>query len=248
MLGLTRFLQNKNKYPEIFKDGTLHLSLTRQCNAQCAFCSNNKTPNQGSTMPKTWLYKYFLPLYQQAKLIILTGGECTSIQEGLRFCKFIYTNYPNLSIVLQTNGIAFNQEWQKLAIANLMYVKFSLNAAIMSTYCRGVWPGASGKKAFQATQKNLHAYILRLKKQKRLVFAPGLSMVINKNTAKEIRPFIKMSLEIKATACFFYFDIKENDLSSGTFASPQTSIPALIELLKISRLLRKSYISIMIFF
>lgn len=240
MLSISALLKNKKKLIS-FKDGTIHLALTRECNSHCSFCCNKKEPEINQTIEPLWLYEHFKPLYKQAKFMILTGGECTSIPEGLNFCKFIYSTYPNLSILLQTNGIAFTKDWQKMAAENLMYVKFSLNASTPKRYTKNVWKGSAGEKAYLSTRKNLLSYLQILKHKKRLMFAPGLSMVVNKNTAQDIESFITLALKIKAGACFFYFDIKENNVHTSNFSSTETSLPALIELLKISRLLRKKF-------
>jgi hypothetical protein len=76
------------------------------------------------------------------------------------------------------------------------------------------------------------------------VFAPDVSMVINADTACDVRDFVKYALATGLSHVGFFFDYTENDMSSDCFGRPETSRPALRELMKIERVLaRKFFVS-----
>lgn len=187
------------------------------------------------------MYEYCKPLYEQIKILCLTDGEFTADQESYPFCKFISREYPGLTILTESNGIAFDQKWQELASDNLFFTSFSVNAACGDTYARGVWnPAIGGQTVYSQIKTNVLAYIDKLRVKGRIAFAPAISMVINKDTSCDVRAFVRMALEWQAWGAAFYFDVEENNYGHR-FGCPETSLAAAKDLMKIKRVLNTKF-------
>lgn len=235
---------NKNKQLiSNMKDGILRMRITNQCNAKCRYCGIQfwNKEKQNMSMDSKVLYEYCKPLYENIKIILLTGGDPLIAKESFRYCEFISEKYPEITMMLESNGIAFDEKWHNLAMKNLMKTHFSINASNNVIYQKGCWSGDSGKSAYLKSEKNIEAYLDILKKNKLGVFAPSFSMVINKDTACDLKDFIKKSLKLNAQYCMLYFDYTENDMMSDYFGCPEISRHVLKELMKIERVLAKRF-------
>jgi hypothetical protein len=188
-------------------------------------------------MRKEVLYNLCRPLYGQIKILLLTGGEPLHDKESFPFCKFMCENYPQVTITLETNGIAFSREWQELAAENYMRVHVSVNASNEDIFTGGCWSGAGGATAFRMLTKNIEEYMEVLREKELEIFSPDISMVINKDTASDVRNFVRYALSIDLHSCKFFFDYTENDMNGECFGIPETSRPALFELMKLERVL-----------
>jgi sulfatase maturation enzyme AslB (radical SAM superfamily) len=185
------------------------------------------------------LYEYCRPLYEQIKILLLTGGDPLITKESLPFARFMSTEYPAITLYLETNGIAFNDEWQRLAMNNLMKVHISVNASNEDVFEKGCWNEGGG--IYRKIIQNIRQYMALLREHKLEVFAPDVSMVINKDTAHDVRDFVRFSLEEGLHHCMFFFDYTENDMTGNYFGCPDTSRPALKELMKLERVLAKKF-------
>ncbi|MDR0529365.1 MAG: radical SAM protein, partial [Zoogloeaceae bacterium] len=224
------------------EDGLLRIRITNQCNAQCRFCGIRAWPKheQSMSMDKTVLYEYCKPLYEKIKILLLTGGDPIAAKEGFNFSRFISENYPRVTLFLESNGIAFTKKWQELAKDNLCTTHFSINGSSAQIYEAGCWASPGGK-AYNKTLGHIESYIALLRQSGLEVFAPDISMVINKDTASDVRAFVRKGLEMGVRFCLFYFDYTENNMASPYFGRPETSRPALAELMKLERVLAKKF-------
>jgi len=232
-------LQKNSRLYSTLNDGLLRIRITNRCNAKCRYCGVQFWPEavRKLDMRSEILYEYCKPLYEQIKILLLTGGDPLIAKESIPFCTFISENYPQVTLALETNGIGFTEKWQQLAMKYLMKVHFSVNASNEDIYSKGCWEGDAGRKAYQKMTQNLREYMKLLRENGLEVFAPSVSMVINKDTAGDIRNFIKYALAEKLRQCTFYFDYTENDMTGNYFGEPETSRPALYELMKLERVL-----------
>lgn len=177
--------------------GHLHLQITSRCNMRCSFCYQKDWDQQrlaSADMPSEWIYEYFRPLYERVQEINVFGGEVTAIPEGFRCLSFLAEKYPHVTLHLESNGLAFNEKYQDLAVDNLMYVSFSVNAATPQTYARAIWP-QGGEKAWNTVHENIDNYIRKLRAANLAVFAPVITMVVSPETAHEIYDFVVMGLK-----------------------------------------------------
>lgn len=225
------------------KKGLLRIRITNKCNSKCRYCGIQfwSKENQQLSMDPKILYQYCKPLYEKIKILLLTGGDPLIAKESYGYCEFITKNYPALTLYLETNGIALSSKWQELSMKNLANVHISLNASNEKTYQDGCWAGEAGAKAYRKLHENLSNYMKLLKENDLEVFAPDVSMVINKDTASDIRNFVKYSLELNLKFCMFFFDYTENDMCSAYFGYPESSREALRELMKLERVLAKKF-------
>jgi len=217
----------------------LRIRITHKCNARCRYCGIRfySKELQKMSMKREVLYEYCLPLYEQIKILLLTGGDPLASEESFPFCSFISGNYPQITLLLETNGLGFTEKWQRMAAENLMKVHISLNASNEEVYCQGCWAGEQGRNAWQGISKNIRDYMSLLREKGLDMFAPDVSMVINQDTAADVRAFVKYALAEGLHHCGFYFDYTESNMSNDYFGQPETSRRALNELLKIERVL-----------
>ena len=233
---------NNDNLSSMLKDGLLRLRLTDRCNARCVFCGLHPHEIEHPLdMDQEWLYKYCDPLYKQIKLLLLTGGEPTIYKGAFDYAAYISREYPHITIIIESNGLAFDRKWQELAADNLFRIHFSINAARSETFCKGVWCDNGAEQAFAQTASNVKAYVNLLQEKNRLAFAPSVSMVVNRHTAADIRLFVKSALELKAKQCFFFFDYSENQMNQLHFACPEVMRPALLEIMKLEKVLKGKF-------
>lgn len=147
-------LKDKSLDIEIPNNLILHLGFNANCNCRCKFCSQgDQRFIKKELIDQDLLYKHLLPLYPKTKFLIPTQGEITCVSEGYDYIKWIDENYPQINISIESNGIAFNEKWQDLAVKNLMNVHFSVNAISNETFLRTVWGDIGGEKVFEKIEK-----------------------------------------------------------------------------------------------
>jgi predicted Zn-dependent protease/SAM-dependent methyltransferase/sulfatase maturation enzyme AslB (radical SAM superfamily) len=220
------------------QDGLLRVRITNKCNAKCRFCGIQSWDEKlrSTSLDKAMLYEYCKPLYEQIKILLLTGGDPLASEEGFEYARFLSRNYPRITIFIESNGIAFTEKWRQLAKDNLFTTHFSINASNAQVFEAGCWASPGGA-AYVKALKHIESYIDVLRRDGLDVFAPDFSMVINKDTASDIRDFVRKALRMGARFTMFFFDYTENDMSAPYFGRPETSRPALEELMKLERVL-----------
>ncbi len=186
-----------------------------------------------------------VPLYEKIKMLSLCGGEITIYKYGLELGELINKKYKNITIVTESNGINFNEHWQKLAVEGLWSTNFSINGSSWEIYRKACWKDDCAKTAYEKAQKNIKNYITKLKEKNWECFAPSVSMVINKDSASDVYNFCKYALEIGARKINYYFDHRENRLGGVRkvpyFANPDISRPALRTLMEMERVLARKF-------
>ncbi|MBQ2983377.1 MAG: radical SAM protein [Candidatus Gastranaerophilales bacterium] len=244
--NLTYFIDKNNPlYKAQIKDGYLRLLLTHRCNAKCDFCPHWKWSEDKlkQELSHEFIFDQCKPLYSKIKMLSLCGGEVTIYKHGIEFGEFINKNYPHITVVTESNGINWNEKWQKNAREGLWSVNFSVNGSNEEVYHKSCWREEDYHVPYQKTQENILNYIKSLKECGHGVFAPGVSMVVNKDSADDIYAFAKYALTIGARRITYYFDNQESDLSScrttKNFKYPEKSLPALRTMMEIERVLAK---------
>ena len=241
--------ENDINSPDLFTDfenGIVRIRTTTLCNSRCRFCiyghRNDPKALHPQDMKPEWMYKYLVPLYEKAQIIILTSAEAIIARGAFKYFSFLCDNYPAVTLRSESNGISFSEKWQQLAVDNLIMMHFSLNAASEETFLKGVWMDHhdGGESAFENSQRNVRNYIERLKENDLLSFAPSISMVVNRDTYSDVREFAKMALSIQSGALYYFFDFNEHDRKSSGFEEPYAK-EVLLELMKIERLLKDRF-------
>jgi len=224
---------------ENIEGGLLRLRITNACNAKCRYCGVRLgfgTEKEHEMEPK-WYYEYCKPLYKKLNIVLITGGDAFVASESYNYMKFMCENYPQITLMTESNGIAFSEKYQKLASTYLFKTHFSINASNSDYFVKGCWEGAGGDKAFPKLMTNIHSYVNLLKENDRQCFSPSVSMVINKDNAEDVFEFIKTGLKLHAWYICFFFDYTENDMTSAYFRYPEISRNILKMLMEIERVL-----------
>ena len=225
---------------EHLEDGFLRVRITNACNAKCRYCGVRLTfgEEMNHAMEPEWYYTHFRPLYEKIRVLLITGGDAFVAKESYRYMKFLSEEYPQVNVMTESNGIAFDERFRELACENLFMTHFSLNASSAQVFQQGCWDGPGGEPIYEKLLANIRAYVELLRERGRLCFAPDLSMVLNEDTAGDVVPFLKVALEFHAWHVNFFFDYTENDMNSLYFGKPESSRAALRTLMEVERVLR----------
>lgn len=248
-----RFLDEINKFmPQILKSnpdckteldgGLLRIRITNACNAKCRYCGVRLGFGEevNHAMEPSWYYELCKPLYEKISIVLITGGDAFFAKESYNYMKFLSENFPKITIMTESNGIAFNEKFQNLALQNLFKAHFSINASNAEIFAKSCWDsddGETAKKMFPLIIRNIKNYLAKLEAENKLCFAPDLSMVINKDNADDILNFVELALELHAGFLVFFFDYTENDMSSDYFTNPEITRPAMKTLMELERVL-----------
>ena len=248
-----RFLDEINKFmPEILKrnpdckteldGGLLRVRITNACNAKCRYCGVRLGfgAEVNHAMEPTWYYELCKPLYEKISIVLITGGDAFFAKESYNYMKFLSENFPKITVMTESNGIAFNEKFQNLACENLFKAHFSINASNAETFAKSCWDaddGETAKKMFPLIIRNIKNYLQKLEAENKICFAPDLSMVINKDNTDDILNFVELALELHAGFLVFFFDYTENDMNSDFFTNPEVTRPAMKTLMELERVL-----------
>ena len=222
--------------------GLLRLRITNACNAKCRYCGVRCTFGDKATraMIPAWYYDLCRPIYDNLGIVLITGGDAFFAKESFNYMRFMSENYPQITLMTESNGIAFNEKFQPLAEQNLFKTHFSLNASNPDVFAAGCWDSDdsdTARRIFPLIIRNLRSYLDKLKAADKLCFAPDLSMVINKDNADDILSFTELALELHAGFIVFYFDYTENDMSADYFTNPEVMRPTMKTLMELERVL-----------
>lgn len=232
-------------HPELKSDlsgGLLRIRITNACNAKCRYCGVRLGFGEevNHAMEPTWYYEICKPLYDKISILLITGGDAFFAKESYNYMKFISENFPQITIMTESNGIAFNEKFQELASKNLFKAHFSINASNAEIFAKSCWDtddGETAKKMFPLIIRNIKNYLKKLSAENKICFAPDLSMVINKDNADDILNFVELALELHAGFLVFFFDYTENDMDSDYFKNPEITRPAMKILMELERVL-----------
>lgn len=232
----------REKHPECLTDlegGIMRLRITNRCPGRCRYCGQLawSEAEQQREMNPEWYFEYCKSLYSKLNMILITGGDAFSAKESYNYMKLISEEYPHITIMTETNGMPFNAKYQELAAENLFMSHISLNASNGEVYGKGCWAGEKADAVYTHIRKNLAGYICLLEEKGLLSFAPNYSMVVNKDTADDVRDFVRVCLEAKATGISFFFDYTETNMGGEYFGCPETSRRALQTMVEIERVL-----------
>lgn len=220
--------------------GLMRVRITNKCPGKCKYCGllSWSEEERNQSMDPKWLYDYLRPLYKDVDEILITGGDPFVATESYDYMRFLSINYPQVTIITESNGLAFGKRFQELAAENLFRTHFSLNASNEDVFCQGCWPGEEGRYAYRKITRNIIDYNDLLNKKGLMDFAPDYSMVINKDTADDVANFVAQVLMLGCTSINMYFDYTESSMSDDYFGEPDTSRRALRTLLELEKLLK----------
>ena len=223
-------------------EGLLRIRITNACNAKCRYCGVRISFGEevNHAMDSEWLYEICKPLYEKVSVILITGGDAFFAKESFNYMKFMSENFPKITLMTESNGIAFNEKFQELACKNLFKTHFSINASSPEIFAKSCWDkddGETAKKMFPIMIKNIKSYLAKLDAEEKIFFAPDLSMVINKDNADDILNFTELALELHSGFLVYYFDYTENDMNSDYFTNPEITRPAMKTLMELERVL-----------
>ena len=233
------------RHPELTSDlsgGLLRVRITNACNAKCRYCGVRLSFGEevNHAMEPSWYYELCKPIYDKISIVLITGGDAFFAKESYNYMKFMSENFPQITLMTESNGIAFNEKFQNLACENLFKAHFSINASNAEIFAKSCWDSddsQTAQKMFPLIIRNIKSYLSKLTAENKLCFAPDLSMVINKDNADDILNFVEFALTLHAGYIVFFFDYTENDMNSDYFTNPEVTRPAMKTLMELERVL-----------
>ncbi len=232
--------KDKPEYLSNMEDGFLRVRITNQCNGKCRYCGLLSWPEEErrQSMDPKWLYEYMVPLYEKVKMVLITGGDALVAKESYNYFKFLSENYPQITIEMESNGIAFDDKYQRLFADNLVNSHFSINASNEEFFVKSCWDGQGGEYAYNKLTGNIENYLQLLEKENKICFAPHVSMVINKDNHEDVVPFLEYCLDKRFRGINYYFDYTESNMTADYFSDDGKNRETLRTLLEIERLLK----------
>ena len=244
---LPKILERHPECTTDFSEGFLRIRITNACNAKCRYCGVRLGFGEEANhaMIPSWYYELCKPLYDKINVLLITGGDAFFAKESYNYMKFMSENFPNITIMTESNGIAFNEKFQDLARENLFRTHFSINASNPEIFAKSCWDtddGDTALKMFPLIIRNIKNYLKKLEGENKLCFAPDLSMVINKDNTDDILNFVELTLKLHSSFIIFYFDYTENDMSGDYFTHPEQTRPVMKMLMELERVLAEKVV------
>ncbi len=244
---LPKILERHPECKTELHNGLLRIRITNACNAKCRYCGVRCTfgEEKNHAMNPAWYYELCRPIYDKIGVVLITGGDAFFAKESYNYMKFMSENFPQITLMTESNGIAFNEKFQQLALKNLFKTHFSINASTAEIFAKSCWDGddsATAKKMFPLMIRNIKNYLAKLEAEDKICFAPDLSMVINKDNANDILDFVELALRLHAGFIVFFFDYTENDMTGEFFTNPAVARPAMKTLMELERVLAEKII------
>ncbi len=211
---LTRYPECRNE----FNGGILKIRLT---------------DNSGDSMDENWLYEICKPLYDKIDVLLISGGD---EKERYKYLKFISENFPKLTVAIESNGVEFNENFQKLACENIFNVNISINFSNADILAQNSLDegGKSARKIYDSIPDNIKSYISKLELENKIYFAPTLSMFIGKENYFDVENFVELALNLHAQFAKFFFD--------EYFSNPENNCPALKTLMELERVFADKFL------
>ncbi|SFG13205.1 4Fe-4S single cluster domain-containing protein [Lachnospiraceae bacterium C7] len=234
----------KNKYPHLrmkLDGGIIRVRVTDKCNAKCRYCGLRVgvLGECHEHMNPDWYMRLFRPIYEKVDQVLLTGGDPFVCKESYSLMEMLGKEYPHLNVLVETNGMMLNEKYRALLSECLYTIHVSLNASNRKVFQESCWEGDGGEVFFDKVQENLKKYVALLESRDMLCFAPGYSMVINKDNYYDVIDFAKLALSLKGKYITYYFDYTENDMLASYFTNPEIMRPTLKKLMEIERVLAR---------
>ena len=164
----------------------LGVQLGTLCNIDCVFCDNGRLP-RAKNLPDSFLEE--LPSYLPfAETMSIDGGE-PLLYKQFRELAEMAVDYPNVSLLTNTNGQLIDESWVKLFTnGRFRQVMISLDAGLPKTYS-ALRRGGSLEKIVNATRE--------IVAQRREPASPIVTWIFIVNTFnyKEIVEFAKLAAD-----------------------------------------------------
>lgn len=183
----------------------VYFLLVDKCNARCSMCQDDYFSHSGKaiTLDKFKTIAENIHL-ENMKAVILAGGEPLLNKELFEIISFINHRYPNIAIVISTNGIALTKKVaEEILERNVHSLNISINAGRRETYRK-----ITHVDCFEKVIENLRYYQQLCLKQGKTSNL-NLSFVVNRKNIEDLLEFIRLAKslgvkDISSTYCRFF--------------------------------------------
>ena len=166
----------------------LRLAYNNVCNIACRTCRDELKLHD--TDKQKYITKKIMPLLENIeKIQMSTAGDVFASKDGIELLKYVINNYPNISLMIDTNGILLTPKlYETLKLrGRIQDLQISIPGATKKTYEKIVCKGN-----FDAVMRNLK--FISQEKEKGNIHSVYINMVISKYNYKEM---IKMAKIVK---------------------------------------------------
>ncbi len=186
----------------LLRDISLTITPSWLCNLRCRFCFQEQFGHQPH-LSRSVLYDRLAPAYEQARAIVLLGGEPTVIPGCKEYLRHLAFRYPNIAFTLVTNGVCLDDDWLDLLIASRIRLVVSLNAGNEVSY-GALLAHHGGAAIWRRVLVNCVKYLKRCRllgvSEPRLM----LSMVVTPESAADIEAFVLLAAHLGADCKLLY--------------------------------------------
>jgi len=186
------------------------LILSTACNIRCSFCYQQSYSSE--RISDDILYRKLKPVYEKTKLLQLVGGEITVIDGMKEYISFIKEQFPHISILMGTNGVAFDDDWIRLCAKYDIIVNFSLNASCEERY-KDILLEGDYKEVYRKILDNLSKAVKHQEQTGKTVIN-NISMVVTDEAADDVMDFALVGLSLGIN-CMFRFNVRQDKEITG---------------------------------
>jgi len=123
------WLKGKNIYPVYIEVG-----LYSGCNQRCIFCAFDFLRYKASSLSFDYFKKFIRKAAQKSVKSILLAGEGEPLMYKNLLEAVSFAKKKGIDLALTTNGVMLNKDTSKALLANLVWLKISLDAASKNSY------------------------------------------------------------------------------------------------------------------
>lgn len=175
----------------------LHVELGYQCNLRCIMCFQKDYTQKIN--PDIW-QKKLLPLYPHLKRLIIQGGEPTVIPASKDLVDLALKENKDIKFGIMTNGLLFDEYWQKLFVEHGYSVNFSLNGADKEVHEK-----INVHSKFDKVMKNLQD-LIDLRNIQKSDLEISISFVIIPENLHQLTDFVELANKLGVEKVRFFFD------------------------------------------
>lgn len=181
------WLNNKNIYP-IY----LEISPAGGCNHRCTYCALDFMEYQPRFLDTLMLKKRLTEMAALGIKSIMYAGEGEPLLHKDIASIIKHTKKVGIDVALTTNGVLLNKNLVDNVLADITWIKISINGATEKTY-KKIHRSSSGDLG--RVIKNL-TYAAKLKKQKGYKCTLGMQLVLLPENCKEVMSLAKIAKSI----------------------------------------------------
>jgi len=181
------WLRGKSIYPIYIEISPIGL-----CNHRCIYCALDFMGYQSRFLDKEVLKERLIEMGKYGVKSIMYAGEGEPFLHKKMVCIINDTKKAGLDVAVTTNGVLFNKDIADAVLANLSWLKVSIDAATKNTYSK---IHRAKPDDFEKVMKNM-SYVVQVRERKGYKCTLGMQIILLPDNYKEVALLAKKAKEI----------------------------------------------------